>query len=833
MNRARNLAFLFLVSLFGLSFEVFLNRYLTLALYSDYSYWVISVALLGYSFGGVLLTLFRDAFHRHHDVVLTLIPPVLIVAAAAAFLLLRANPFNPLQLQNSVLWKTQVGNILLFYAALFPVFLLTGLSIGLVFLIHADEMPRVYAMDLLGAACGAALVLAALFLVHPYHLPAVMFPLLFAAAVLNAAARPRGKRRGTVAVAAVTAVLLAGGMTVVLSERTLAVPDFKQLHAVLGIATTKIVAARVSPSGTWLTADNYTEYDDVSMTNNYAGGTTGSPPRTLGLYRDGARVSSLPLALPSDTSYLLGDLASFPYVIRPRPSVLLLGTNGGMRIFESAREGARTGVAIEQPGDIYSIVRARLSLLQPGFESAWGITLQRGSAFSLLRGGARKFDVIDVSNDFLTQDSNNSWAFTREAMGLYVDALAPGGILSIPVDISEVDVYSLKMAETIVAALAARGIHDPSSHIMAYRTAWTCRLLVSGEPFGAADIARLVAWCGDRSFDTSWYPGIAAANVEVWNDLPPVSFDEGQVTVSDVPQDALRGDLTALFAAAEGRAVQGGSAAGAAAAQYFNLAPSTMDRPDFYSISRLSKAGSLLKRLEILPEKEIGYILNLAVLGEALLLALVVLFLPFARKRTTLGQAPGGGIPIVKVFLYFSALGLGFFFIELALVKKLSFLLESATLSFAVVLVGVLVFSGLGSWQAGRFGVRRRRALLGALPVIAVSILVYLFALDPLMRAAVGLPMAVRVILSMVLLAPASFALGRPFALGTGALGEQADTLIPWAWAINGSLSVVATPLANILSVSVGWSVVLAAALVLYATTALTFPDRSRSPRAS
>ncbi len=827
MSRARNLAFLFLVSLFGLSFEVFLNRYLTLALYADYSYWVISVALLGYSFGGVLLTLFRDTFHRRHDAVLTLVPPVLIVAAAAAFLLLRANPFNPLQLQNAVLWKTQVGNILLFYAALFPVFLLTGLSIGLVFLIHADEMPKVYAMDLLGAACGAAVVLAALFFVHPYHLPAVMLPLLLAAAIVNAAVRPRGERRRTAVVAAVTALLLAGGMTIVLSERTLAVPDFKQLHAVLGIATNRIVGTKVSPSGTWLSADNYTEYDDVSMTNDYAGGSTGSPPRTLGLYRDGARVSSLPLALPPDTTYLRGDLASFPYLIRPRPSVLLLGTNGGMRIFESAREGARSGIAIEQPGDMYSIVRARLSLLQPGFEASWGITLQRGSAFSLLRGGARKFDVIDVANDFLTQDSNNAWAFTREAMGLYIDALAPGGVLSIPVDISEVDVYCLKMAQTIVAALAERGIADPSSHVIAYRTAWTCRLLVSREAFGAADIARLVSWCGDRSFDTSWYPGIVGANVEVWNDLPPVSFDEGQVTVSDVPQDALCGDLTALFAGAKG------AAGGAAAARYFNLAPSTMDRPDFYSISRLSKAGSLLKRLEILPEKEIGYILNLAVLGEALLLALVVLFLPFARRRTTLGQGPRGGIPIVKVFLYFSALGLGFFFIELALVKKLSFLLESGTLSFAVVLVGVLVFSGLGSWQAGHFGVHRRRALLGALPIIVVSVLVYLFALDPLMRAAVGLPMAARIVLSLALLAPASFALGRPFALGTGALGEQADTLIPWAWAINGSLSVVATPLANILSVSVGWSVVLAAALVLYATTALTFPDRSRSPRAS
>ena len=114
MSRQRTLASLFLVSLFGLSFETFLSRYFALALFSDYSYWVISLALLGYSFGGVILTLARDHFHRHKDVYLLLIPPLLLAAAILAFALLRSNPFNPLQLQNEVLWKSQIGNIFLY-----------------------------------------------------------------------------------------------------------------------------------------------------------------------------------------------------------------------------------------------------------------------------------------------------------------------------------------------------------------------------------------------------------------------------------------------------------------------------------------------------------------------------------------------------------------------------------------------------------------------------------------------------------------------------------------------------------------------------------------------
>jgi hypothetical protein len=185
MSRRRSLGSLFLVSLFGLSFETFLSRYFAVALFSDYSYWVISLALLGYSFGGVFLTLFRDHFHRNSALYLLLIPPLLLAASTLAFVMLRANPFNPLELQNSVLWKGQVRHIFSYYAALFPVFFLTGGFIGLNFLVWSDSMPRVYAVDLLGAAGGSALVLAAMFFVHPYHLPAVMLPILFVVIVLN------------------------------------------------------------------------------------------------------------------------------------------------------------------------------------------------------------------------------------------------------------------------------------------------------------------------------------------------------------------------------------------------------------------------------------------------------------------------------------------------------------------------------------------------------------------------------------------------------------------------------------------------------------------------
>ena len=116
-------------------------------------------------------------------------------------------------------------------------------------------------------------------------------------------------------------------------------------------------------------------------------------------------------------------------------------------------------------------------------------------------------------------------------------ALIAGGILSIPVDIAEFNVYSLKMVNTISSALAAGTSVDPSRYVLAYRTAWTCQILVSKEPFSDSDIRGLVSWCSDRSVRHAVVPGgIDPASISVWNDLPPVSFEKGEVQVSDTAQ---------------------------------------------------------------------------------------------------------------------------------------------------------------------------------------------------------------------------------------------------------------------------------------------------------
>jgi hypothetical protein len=72
-----------------------------------------------------------------------------------------------------------------------------------------------------------------------------------------------------------------------------------------------------------------------------------------------------------------------------------------------------------------------------------------------------------------------------------------------------------------------------------------------------------------------------------------------------------------------------------------------------------------------------------------------------------------------------------------------------------------------------------------------------------------GLPVWGRLLLGVITLAPLGVLMGLPFPLGLAWLERDTPTWIPWAWAVNGCTSVVASVLAAILSLSYGFSVVL------------------------
>ncbi len=85
----------------------------------------------------------------------------------------------------------QFQNIAKYYAALFPVFFLSGLYISLSFLALTNEkIGAVYAADLVGAGFGALALLVAMFWINPFYLLCALLP-FWALASLAAQYRAR------------------------------------------------------------------------------------------------------------------------------------------------------------------------------------------------------------------------------------------------------------------------------------------------------------------------------------------------------------------------------------------------------------------------------------------------------------------------------------------------------------------------------------------------------------------------------------------------------------------------------------------------------------------
>jgi hypothetical protein len=447
------------------------------------------------------------------------LPPLLVLSAAIGFHFTTTNPFNPLQLQNTTTWTDQLWNIAGYYAALLPFFFGAGLFVSLSFVLNAARIGVVYSYDLTGAGAGAALVLAAMFAVHAFFL----VPLLLVPLAVSALFLPK-RQRWRSAVAAGLA-LLAGEALLVLDNQA-QTNQFKAIYAPLQTPGARTLAQVFSPRGDYTLLDDFTERVDTDVSNNAGMLGVEGPPRSFGLYRDGNRIAGLPQPGGPQAGYATSALDALPYTLVPHARVLLAGASGGFRIAEVLALGA-AHVRVLEPEPV--LHRALVQGLGPSppWRGDPRATLSDAGPVAAARaddqpGGG--WDVIDISADFLDAAEANASAFSAEAITRYLRALAPGGLVSIPVSIRDFPVYALRVMATARVALRRAGIADAAAHVVVYRSAWGARVLLSRDAWSAARIAAVRKFCDDRSFDVSWYPGIdvTAARAGVYNDLPAV-----------------------------------------------------------------------------------------------------------------------------------------------------------------------------------------------------------------------------------------------------------------------------------------------------------------------
>jgi hypothetical protein len=752
---------------------------------------MISIAMSGFAVSGVVMVLGRARFLAHAALLLPALPLAMLAAGAVGWIAVAANPFNPLELQNPATAGGQFRNIAGYYAALFPFFFLAGLAVSLNFVVHARQVGRVYGYDLLGAGAGAVAVLALMFALHPFHLvPAMLAPLALAAWI---AAPPRWRLAAPVA--------LGAALGAVLGYADPRVSEYKPIYAPLNVPQARVIGEWRHPRGLYQLLDNFTERLDTDVSNNAAALGAPPPPRSFGLYRDGARIAALPMAAATG-AHAPSALDAAPYALLAAPRVLALGGAGGFRAAEALALGAAQ-VTLVEPEPMLHRALARGLGPSPALAADPRVTL---SAAHPLRAAGR-FDLVDIAGDFLGADDGNRHLYAAEALSGWFSRLAPGGLISIPIGIRELPAYAVRVLASAEAALRLAGVAEPAAHLAVIRSAWNLRVLVAREPFGEARLAALLAFAEARSFDISYAPGLTEPR-EVWNDLPPVRLEATTMEGAEAAQDAVAEEARALLA-------------GAPIRDAYDRSPVTADRPWLTPVVRAAALPVALARVGLLPQAELGLLVNAAVLAQAALLALLVAALPLLARGALavppalLGRALG----------YFPALGLGFLLIEIALIEHAALLLGDRASGFALVLTAMLVFSGLGAMLAGRATRPDRALLLAVLVALACTALAAIFA-RPVVLAALDWPLAARVVLLVVALAPLSLALGMPFPLGLDRFQAAHPGMLPWGWALNGAFGVVATPLANLMGHSVGLTALFLAGLGCYALAIATWPRR-------
>jgi hypothetical protein len=142
----------------------------------------------------------------------------------------------------------------------------------------------------------------------------------------------------------------------------------------------------------------------------------------------------------------------------------------------------------------------------------------------------------------------------------------------------------------------------------------------------------------------------------------------------------------------------------------------------------------------------------------------------------------------------------------------------------------MLIFSALGNLASSLFKQFRIFIVMAACLLVAGCLLFYIFGLDAFLFRFHSAALGMRILAAAAIIAPAAFFMGVPYPNGLDSLQQNKPDLLPWAWGMNGGLSVAGSALARIISVSSGFPVLLGLGIGLYIMVGALFPvNRSRS----
>ena len=488
-----------------------------------------------------------------------------------------------------------------------------------------------------------------------------------------------------------------------------------------------------------------------------------------------------------EVRHLKFDVTNIAHNLRQNANVLVMGVGGGRDILSALAFSQKAVTGVELNQDIIDAVINKFGMFTGQLDRHPAVKIVNDEGRSYVTRSKEHYDIIQVSlidtwaaslAGGLSLSENS--LYTLESWKTLFEHLNSGGIISFSrwYDASSFEIYRL-----IVLAnntLRAEGIADPASHIAVIKGGRidetlppVATVLVCRDPFSKRDLEILSERCEKLGFELILCPGKSDSSILANLARNPDSV----VPTLDV-----------------------------------NASAPTDDSPFFFQKMPLRKLGEVLTNwhsIQIASNAIISLCWLLFIVGT---MTLVCIALPFVRAASTLNLSKRKNA--LFTLGYFFSIGMGFMFIEISQMQRLSMFLGHPSFGLTVILFSLLLSGALGSYLVTVMKTDAR-AIQIRLCLLIVILALSGFAGPELIKIFQAQDTAFRVIIAVLITAPMGVFMGMAFPAGMFMATEDSD-LTPWFWGINGAASVCASVLAVLLSLIFGISVAFVVGIVFY-----------------
>ena len=753
-----------LTTLATLLLELSLTRIFSVVFYYHFAFLAISIALFGLGVGGVfsyVVSGWKGTLFRKLGF-LSAANCLLVIVAVVTVLSQKGDMGN--------------GRLALIYFTNALPFFCSGIIVSLVISETIDRINRVYFFDLLGAAGGCVLLVPMLgSFGGPNTTIAVAVIFAAAAAVWFNMAGYRAGRVLSVSLGLLLALLL--------------VVNLK--HGWIDVRYAK---------GQKLREEQFVKWNEFSR---IALAPEGGMEQIFIDADASTGIADFDFAhlTPANVRDLLHQGASLPYNIRPGAKTLIIGPGGGWDVSRALAAGSRdvTGVEIN-PIIANTIMRQKFPDLSRHLYFRPDVHIHVEDGRSFVRRSPEKYQVLQATlvDTWASTAAgafalSESYLYTTDSFHDYLTHLTYDGMLTITRWGFEPPRESLRLLSLAIVALNELGEKEAWRHVIVGRE-WPSELkkfgardtvLISRKPFSADDIARAKAAIAEAKMTSVYIPG----------ERIPNQFTD--LLLSRDPDKFER-------------------------AYEFDITPVNDNHPFFFYTVQPRDIATFLKGAT---EKSADYKVNKAVpllfelLAISILAVGVILVLPPLLLGTRIPQDRS----VQAFLLYFLSIGVGYILIEVALIQKFVLFLGHPTYALTVVIFSMLLSSGIGSYFSRRvlstIDSRLKTLLLAIAVLVAILGAVLTLALTPM----VGLPRAAKILIAVVLIFPAGFAMGMPFPAGLARLESWHKPALRWAWSLNAASSVLGSVGALVCAIYLGLLQTLLVGGLCYLSALLVF----------